>query len=434
MNRLLRVSTFTPPLSDPFVPIAFSTGKLSARTAGSNGSSSTTSGYRGLENQLYHVEIHQVGAVFLTPTAPTFKWARNNASLFVAAQIESGAVTIQGSGQGSLLGLTVGQYVELVDEPSELLGQPGHLAQIKQVNDITGQLTVDPPPPDNLKQVRLRLWNGIGSIDASQNASDAGWIPLEYGIEIQFTQGDTYNSGDYWLIPARTATSQIEWSHTAPQLPQGIRHHYVRLAYLLQSKTIWLAQDYRRHFFPLVSDALHVLDISWKNDVLNPRSLLKEGLSIVLDGEPDQDYAGAMQAAMIVSIESALPGGGAGTLIISGHFEINANTIRWHWHREEREGLIAKFFAKFDDLHSDLFEKHEHHQRVRVTLKGHYIWRTVNGRRYYLDGQTFGMPGFEQSGYRPLQGKEAGRHIDLDFPSGIGRPTSDFESWFYLRE
>jgi Family of unknown function (DUF6519) len=438
MRRLFRIAAFRPPLSNLHMPVAPSTGRLSVRTT-------ATSGYRGVENQLYHVEIHQdkpKDTTSIENFMPTFKWARNNASLFIAATIESGTVTAQGSGQGSLLGLVVGQYVELIDEQSELLGDPGHLAQIKQVNDITGQLTIDPAPPKNLKRVRLRLWNGTGSIDASENSngSDDGWTPLEGGIELQFMLGETFHSGDYWLIPARTATRQIEWPHTAPQLPQGPQHHYVRLAYLLQTEKIWLAQDYRRHFFPLASNALHVLDINWKNDTLNSSSLLKEGLNIILDGEPDQECAAAMQAAMIVSVETALPGGGAGIFIISGHFEINSNVIRWHWHREEREGLIARFFARFDEFRSELFDRNEHLQRVRITVKGRYIFRTVNGRRIYLDGETFGMPGSEESGHMPAppehgkQPKRPGRHIDLQFPSGAGRPASDFESWFYMRE
>jgi hypothetical protein len=76
-----------------------------------------------------------------------------------------------------------------------------------------------------------------------------------------------------------------------------------------------------------------------------------------------------------------------------------------------------------------------HLERVRVTLKGHHIWRTIGSRRIYLDGETFGVPGFEESGHQPSeQGSQRGPHIDLQFPSGAGRPASDFESWFYIRE
>ena len=36
------------------------------------------------------------------------------------------------------------------------------------------------------------------------------WLDLENGIQVQFAPGH-FESGDYWLLPARTATGQIEW-------------------------------------------------------------------------------------------------------------------------------------------------------------------------------------------------------------------------------
>lgn len=446
MGRLLRILTFMPPISQWKIPLLPYTekpnpGRLSVRLAGDTGT------YQGLENQLYRVEIHQEASK--DNPIPTFKWARNNASSLVEANVAGGIVTIAGSGQGSLLGLKVGQYVELLDEQSKLLGKPGTLAQIALVNDITGELTLNPPPPPNMQHVRLQLWNGTGNIDGSKgtNKSKDGWLVLENGIEIQFTL-DTkeatyhYMSGNSWLIPARSATGKIDWPHTAPQPPLAIDHHYARLACLLHTKSLPLVQDCRTHFFPLAADALHILDINWKNDTLIPkeRHLLsvKEGLRITLDGEPDERCANAMQAAMIVSVETALPGGGAGIFLVSGIFKINGNVLTWHWGKEERLGLISRFFSRFDEFFSHLFEKREHHLRVRVTLKGHLIWQTVNGRRIYLDGQAFGIPGeTEKSGYKllPEETEEhRGLHIDLQFPSGTGRPASDFESWFYMKE
>jgi hypothetical protein len=44
--------------------------------------------------------------------------------------------------------------------------------------------------------------------------SDVEWTPLEDGIEIQFGTSDAphkYRVGDYWTIPARTATADIVW-------------------------------------------------------------------------------------------------------------------------------------------------------------------------------------------------------------------------------
>jgi hypothetical protein len=67
-----------------------------------------------------------------------------------------------------------------------------------------------------------------------------GWLNLEDGVQIQFqkpAQGESvnnYRTGDYWLIPARTATGDVEWPGPIenPQAwpPHGIEHHYAPLA------------------------------------------------------------------------------------------------------------------------------------------------------------------------------------------------------------
>jgi len=60
--------------------------------------------------------------------------------------------------------------------------------------------------------------------------------PLETTSRFNFRAEDThYRTGDYWLIPARTATGDIEMAKRregascgAP--PHGIEHHYAPLA------------------------------------------------------------------------------------------------------------------------------------------------------------------------------------------------------------
>ncbi len=51
------------------------------------------------------------------------------------------------------------------------------------------------------------------------------------------------------------------------------------------------------------------------------------------------------------------------------------------------------------------------------------IWADIDGRRRYLDGQTFGTSSTRQ---------DDTHRTDLIFPSGAGVRASDFESWFYL--
>ncbi|MDP9108030.1 MAG: DUF6519 domain-containing protein, partial [Pseudomonadota bacterium] len=82
--------------------------------------------------------------------------------------------------------------------------------------------------------------NGAAVIveDANDN-----WLTLEDGVQIQFqtpagATPNQYRSGDYWLIPARTATGNVEWpteldsqAQPAPLAlpPDGIIHHYAPL-------------------------------------------------------------------------------------------------------------------------------------------------------------------------------------------------------------
>lgn len=100
----------------------------------------------------------------------------------------------------------------------------------------------------------MRRWNhkeGDPAVGHPELADDGALLleenerfTLEDGVQISFQsaladtqqnyQGHFYRSGDYWLIPARTATGNVEWPPTAsgPQAiaPHGVEHHYAPLA------------------------------------------------------------------------------------------------------------------------------------------------------------------------------------------------------------
>jgi len=91
---------------------------------------------------------------------------------------------------------------------------------------------------------KVRRWESDAAGDALRvieiAGGNAGFLPLEDGVEIKFSAG-TYRSGDYWLIPARTATADIEWPYQVStddqrvwdfREPEGIRHAYAPLAIL----------------------------------------------------------------------------------------------------------------------------------------------------------------------------------------------------------
>jgi len=426
------------------------TGKLNVTTY--DALNQASSGYVGLQNQLYHVEIHEAP----NGTPVSFKWARDNASIVSMVKVKANIVIVPGTGQGGIHNFYRGQFVEAIHEQTELNAQPGKIAKITRVDTLTNQLTLDSSLGDNgddFKTLKIRLWDGKVDFDKNGTARVGEWILVDGGIKIQFSEG-TYKSGDYWLIPARTSTKEVYWppyeipnTHPIPQSRHGVQHHYCRLSRvrLFQghgqryNKT---THDCRRRFIPLpdVIDAMHVDWINWNNDSINPRHTLKNGLQIYLSQIPDQQYPpeaepdlgypeGMAEDSVIVTTEVHLPGGTEGIFVIDGICEIKSNVITWHWNWDDEEGVIAKIFKKMDRLGHRIFDSPRHFIRVRVRLKGNTIWRTSNGRRIYLDGQAFAMPG----GDRASSGRRRTR-TKLHFPSGAGLKASDFESWFYIKE
>ena len=219
-------------------------------------------GYRGLENQLYRVEVHTGGAL----GTATFKWSRDNAS--VAAQVTHidparTTITVDSIGRDEVLGFHAGDWVEVTDEWRELHGLPGELRRIHPENgvDATARtLTFDTAlsaglfptdgqdATDPLRRTRVRRWDQGGQVHAEDgsvvldlNAGGATGqieIPpagtrlfLEHGIVVEFDldpAGGQFHSGDYWVFAARSVDASVELLDQAP--PLGIHHHYARLA------------------------------------------------------------------------------------------------------------------------------------------------------------------------------------------------------------
>ena len=77
-------------------------------------------------------------------------------------------------------------------------------------------------------------------------------IKLEGGIQIDFS-GGSYRSGDFWHLPARTATRAIEWPEPNFQPPASVERHFCRLAIInvVQGAVAAPPTDCRRVFLPL---------------------------------------------------------------------------------------------------------------------------------------------------------------------------------------
>src|SRR5262249_31412660 len=120
------------PLSEWDDITAPSTGTLNAHTVQPQGANNPcllppSAGYQRLENQLYRVEVHQGG----TRNKATFKWSSDNGSILTSIiSINNKKVTVHDLGRDEILGFANGQWVEIIDDESELSGRPGQLLQI----------------------------------------------------------------------------------------------------------------------------------------------------------------------------------------------------------------------------------------------------------------------------------------------------------------
>ncbi|MET8677347.1 DUF6519 domain-containing protein [Streptomyces sp. NPDC004647] len=207
--------------------------------------------YRGPENQLYRVEIHEGGAA----KAATFKWSRENGSVTFPVDATDGTwVELASLGSDDKLDLNVGDRVEFVDTAYTSRGEPLPLLRVEEV-DLPGRrvrLSGEPEPGVGRRpELRpfLRRWDQPeGARQAKHGAArlkhgavpveEGRWLPLEDGVEVYFEAGGTYRSGDHWLIPARTATGGVEWPADPArrpllQAPAGIQVHYAPLAWVL---------------------------------------------------------------------------------------------------------------------------------------------------------------------------------------------------------
>ena len=220
--------------------------------------------YRGVENHLYRVEIHHGGHA----GEATFKWSRDNGSVATSWNDTAGNDLHVSVSRG----FEPGDWVELSDDTAELLGLPGTMVKLAQVQP--GILSVDPamtvPPRGNFPHnPKVRRWNQVqteavalhdGAIPVQEPAGTPTgstlWLDIEDGIQIQFTAGGEYRTGDYWLIPARVTTGAIEWPAddtglAKAQPPAGIRHQYAVLGLVTWSESQLNVENIRFSFSPI---------------------------------------------------------------------------------------------------------------------------------------------------------------------------------------
>ena len=247
--------------------IAPSTGRLTTGTYDVSGAADPcelppTGGYRGLENQLYRVEIHDPGQ---PGAGATFKWSNKNASVGsrVVSIVSDSTLELATLGRDDVLRFKTGDWVEIIDDEREFSQACGEMRKIT-VDEASRRVTFAPALPaamlpasfpDNERpqttNLRVRLWDHGGvvrsvsgggatavfqDLDASGstgviNVPAAGTtLLLENGVTVSFASAGTkgFRAGDYWVFAARTSDASVEVLQDAP--PRGVHHHYARLA------------------------------------------------------------------------------------------------------------------------------------------------------------------------------------------------------------
>ncbi|WP_044377299.1 DUF6519 domain-containing protein [Streptomyces noursei] len=228
--------------------------------------------YRGPENQLYRVEVHDGGAA----KDATFKWSRENGSVtFAIDDLDGTWAELASLGGDDALSLQVGDLVECVDTGYASRGEAAPLLRVEEV-DLPGRRVrlSDEPAPGVGRRPELhpflRRWDhqegGRKTVRRGDRpgrlrhgavpVEEGGWLPLEDGVEVYFEAGGTYRTGDFWLVPARTATGGVDWP-TDParrpllQHPLGVVVHHAPLAWVHGEQAV---PDLRLAFRPLAAD------------------------------------------------------------------------------------------------------------------------------------------------------------------------------------
>lgn len=124
--------------------------------------------YRGAENQLYRVEIHDGGTATAAKTQATFKWSRENGSVVYAIRsLQGSTATLETLGPDERRSLKEGDWIEIVDDHSVLRFAPHRLLQVGAVDRVSFQVTLSVPEgtelpvfdEDSTTHPLLRRWD-----------------------------------------------------------------------------------------------------------------------------------------------------------------------------------------------------------------------------------------------------------------------------------
>lgn len=226
--------------------------------------------YRGYENRLFRVEIHQGGAA----GQATFKWSEDNGAIvYPVREIKGKQVYLESLGRDERTAIRKNDWVEVVDDKVTLTRQVNPLIKVVDVDRHRMTVTLGAEPANNagsdpkLHPI-LRRWAEEPRKIVENTDADLG----ESGVKVQFSHADppvvysklnpamdAYRTGDYWLIPARIALGDVIWpggSDNPDKLPpHGIGEHLAPLALwdLGAATAVGTWKDYRWQYEQLAN-------------------------------------------------------------------------------------------------------------------------------------------------------------------------------------
>lgn len=238
-------------------------GKLSAKTKPAQDDKDpcvlpAQAGFLRLENQLYRVQVQKVNAA---GKVQSIVWSRNNASIETRiSNVAQNVLSVDSLGRDEISGFAGNQWAEIVDRSSSFGASPNPLVQIDKIfKDSLGIKLKTIPQYRGNTGLKLRLWDmtDVATTTDGQPVSSA-WTDIEDGIQVSF-DGGTFQAGDYWLIPARTISGNIEWPELssgipAPQARKGTNYSYCRLAFFKIGNGQIVVQEDCRELFPSLTD------------------------------------------------------------------------------------------------------------------------------------------------------------------------------------
>lgn len=393
---------------------------------------SPATGFTGLENQLYRVEIHREGSATSSPRA-TFKWSRENASVATAVIAISSVtnsvgktasqLTVQSMGRDQVLGFHPGDWIEITDDVQELNGQAGELHQIDNINSTAKIIVLDSTvtsasfplsssgQTDPNRHTRIQRWDQAGTVFQDDGttvwvdlnaAAGSNGIPvppsgtkliLENGITVAFdpnpsgdsSQDTSFETGDFWTFAARTADGSVE--NLKQAAPRGIHHHYCRLGIVDFTASPPKVVDCRHLFPSLANPSVHVTSVFLGGvPLLNDGTVTVQNLANGINVVCDVPLAPATitQPTCFVTVDlpapTTPPGGGFNPFILSANVSLGAsNTISWKPTDAAQSALQNQVSPTGPPL------------LAHLTLKGNFIW-TQDNPEVYLNGAAMGVP------------------------------------------